>query len=385
MTRWLSNRLGLSSRPASRRKAPAATYTFRPTLEALEDRWLPSTLTVSNNLDSGTGSLRAEIAAAKNNDTIVFAPSLKGQTVTLTGGELLISKNLAINGPGASQLTISGNNASRVFDVEKTANSVTLSGLTISNGSVGYYSNNGGGIDNYGGLTVSDCTVSGNTADLGGGIYCESGSTLTVTNCTLSGNRGNAAIFNWGMLTVTGGTVSNNQGYGIRNGGYRTSNGTLTGGTASINDCTVSSNAASGIYNGNVMTVSNCTISNNSAPFSGASHIEGGGILCAAGTLTVSNCTISGNAAFYGGGIYVSAGTLTLSGCTVTGNYAQDAGGGLYIEGTYGATVTVKNSSKITGNTAPVGFGPDVYNLGTVYLDSTSIIGILDGNPANPI
>jgi len=47
--------------------------------------------------------------------------------------------------------------------------------------------------------------------------------------------------------------------------------------------------------------------------------------------------------------------------------------------------VTVKNSSSITGNTAPVGFGADVYNLGVLYLDSTSIIGILDGNPAVPI
>ena len=45
-------------------------------------------------------------------------------------------------------------------------------------------------------------------------------------------------------------------------------------------------------------------------------------------------------------------------------------------------TVTVKNSSSITGNTAPVGFGADVYNQGVLYLDSSSTIGILDGNPA---
>ena len=38
--------------------------TFRPRIEALEDRWLPSTLTVQNNLDSGAGSLRAAITAA---------------------------------------------------------------------------------------------------------------------------------------------------------------------------------------------------------------------------------------------------------------------------------------------------------------------------------
>ena len=71
-THWLSSHLGLSLRPASRRKTPAARPTFRPTLEALEDRWVPSTLTVKNNLDSGTGSLRAAITAAHSGDIIVF-------------------------------------------------------------------------------------------------------------------------------------------------------------------------------------------------------------------------------------------------------------------------------------------------------------------------
>ena len=93
-------------------------------------------MTVTNNLDSGRGSLRYEIAHVHNNDTIAFAPSLDGQTITLTTGQLAINKNLTIQGPGAGQLTISGGgaNGSRVFDVAGGTN-VTLSGLTISNGS----------------------------------------------------------------------------------------------------------------------------------------------------------------------------------------------------------------------------------------------------------
>ena len=71
-------------------------------------------MTVLNNLDSGAGSLRAEIAAAKANDTIVFAPSLDGQTIKLTSGELDIRRSLTIEGPRAGQLTVSGGNASRV-------------------------------------------------------------------------------------------------------------------------------------------------------------------------------------------------------------------------------------------------------------------------------
>ena len=69
-THWLSNYRGLSFRPASRTKTAAARRTVRPRLECLEDRVVLSTLSVTNNLDSGKGSLRAEIAAAKSGDTI---------------------------------------------------------------------------------------------------------------------------------------------------------------------------------------------------------------------------------------------------------------------------------------------------------------------------
>ena len=70
-----------------------------------------------------------------------------------------------------------------------------------------------------------------------------------------------------------------------------------------------------------------------------------------------------------------------VSSYLINGAVAIDLG----CTGFYG-TVTVKNSSSITGNTAPAGFGADVYNAGVVYLEvSTSIIGILDGNPAKPI
>ena len=98
-THWLSNYRGLSFQPPSRRTTAAARRTVRPRLECLEDREVLSTLTVTNNLDSGAGSLRAEIAAAQH-DTIVFAPVLDGQTITLTSGDLLIKKDLTIAGPG---------------------------------------------------------------------------------------------------------------------------------------------------------------------------------------------------------------------------------------------------------------------------------------------
>jgi predicted outer membrane repeat protein len=70
--------------------------------------------------------------------------------------------------------------------------------------------------------------------------------------------------------------------------------------------------------------------------------------------------------------------TLTVSGCTLSSNSATTAGGGIYNTG----TATVKNFSSITGNTAPVGAGADADNQGVLYLDGSSTIGILNGNPA---
>ncbi len=338
------------------RPADCKRPTFRPTLEALEARWVPSTLTVLNTNDSGAGSLRADIAAAHRGDTINFAAGLNGQTITLTSGELLINKNLTIAGPGASQLTVSGNNATRVFDVAKVT--VALSGLTISNGSANGSTTTtiqGGGIYNAGTLTVRNCILANNIANNEGGGIANDGA-LTVSGSTLSNNSVSAGdgggIFNYGTLTVSGSTLSGNhasEGGGIYDG-YR--NGTVT------------------------TTVSNSTLTGNSAN-------NGGGIFNG-GTLTVSDSTLSGNSAHFGGGIFnYSSAALTVSNSILSSNSAAYQGGGVYNNS--GGTVTVKNSSSIAWNTAPVGFGADVYNLGVLYQDSSSIISILNGNPAQPI
>ncbi len=354
-------------------------------LEALEDRWVPSTLTVMNHLDSGAGSLRADVAAAKSGDTIVFSPSLNGQTITLTSGELLIRKDLTIAGPGAGELTISANNASRVFEVAQKEN-VTLSGLTISHGAAQSRGSGGegGGILNSGTLTVSTITLSGNSANQGGGIL--NGGTLTISNSTLSGNSAfdGGGISNnetYAKLTVIGSILSGNTVTGSSGDGGGIENyGTLT-----VSSSTLSANSAlhgGGIWNFGTATVSGSTLASNTVGYAG------GGIFEQSGTLTVINSALSGNVASSdaggdGGGIFNWAGALTVSGSTLSGNSAGDAGGGIY-NSIYG-TVTVKNSSTITGNTAPLGFGADVYNYDVLYLDSSSTIGIRDGNPAVPI
>src|SRR5262249_35367033 len=149
---------------------PVNPARFVPRLEELEDQSLPSTFTVLNLADSGAGSLRQALLdanASAGADTITFASKVKG-TITLTSGELDITDALTIVGPGAKKLTVSGNHASRVFDITGGV-TVTMANLTISNG----LADHGGGILNEAGasLTLSQVTLSQNQAvgGLGGG------------------------------------------------------------------------------------------------------------------------------------------------------------------------------------------------------------------------
>src|SRR5215831_8244658 len=212
--RWLKGGRGLAGRIRSQSPSTvrAPRQHFVPRLDVLEDRTLPSTFTVMNLHDSGPGSLRAAIAAANANpgpDQIKFADGVTG-TSPLTSGQLDISGDLAIHGPGADELTVSGNNASRVFAIASGV-TVTLSDLTIAQGKAV----TGGGIDNAGILTLRDSTVASNQAvggAGGGGILNEAGAQLTVQSSTLIHNQAIAAsatvdVFGGGLLNEGSATI----------------------------------------------------------------------------------------------------------------------------------------------------------------------------------
>jgi hypothetical protein len=327
--------------PQGRARQRPRAPRFRPQFDCLEDRCVPSTLTVTSTADSGPGTLRADIAAAQPGDTIVFSPSLAGQTITLTSGELVVNKSLTIQGPGAGQLAISGNQASRVFDVVGATTNVTLSGLTITQGNSGGANGGfGGGIlDNGATLTVSGCTLSANGLANEGGAICNLNGVLTVSGCTLSGNR-----------ATEGGAIDNGSGN--------------SGGSATVTNCTLSGNFASSeggaIVNGTTgaMTVTGCTLSDNT------SQGVGGGI-DNWGTLSVTNSTLSGNSAIgpdgsgnqnLGGAVYtigyvtgkknhtVVTGAMTMTGCTVTGNSAY-YGGGYYNASSSAIPLTINDNT----------------------------------------
>ena len=204
--------------------------------------WLASSdaavITVTNTADSGAGSFRQAIADAQENDTINFAPDVRG-TIALMSGELLISKALTIQGPGANLLTIDAGNASRVLRIDAHGRAVSIFGLTFTRGQLAEFSGpEGGGIRNDSNLTLTACTVSAcsSVADFGsdakgGGIYNAAGSSIQLVRCTLHGN------------VVHGGGSFH---FGQPGSGYGGALWNDQGAMASLQNCTITGNTAVG-------------------------------------------------------------------------------------------------------------------------------------------
>ncbi|HMF15245.1 MAG TPA: hypothetical protein VKE94_23180, partial [Gemmataceae bacterium] len=268
---------------------------------------------------------------------IDFSASLGGSTVTLTSGQLVINHDLTITGLGAAQLSVSGNNATRVFEIDSGV--VAISGLTITGGfnnaAVG-----GGGIWNRSTLTLDSDVVTGNTSTNGGG-----------------GIRSDA------MLTVTNSVIASNTAQGSWGGGIDN----VFGGKLIMTGSQVTNNAAGGEGGGiDNFSAGSATLTNDI--ISGNSAFNGGGMTTEVGspTIMVSNVTFSGNTASNAaGGIYQCAGTLAITGSRVTGNTGAGidlltpnntiggtaAGAGNVISGNTGDGITINSSfNTIQGN-----------------------------------
>jgi hypothetical protein len=240
-----------------------------------------STDTVTTLTDSGTGSLRAALAAANSGDTIVFSNGLTG-TITLAS-TLTINNNVTILGPGANLLTVSGNNAVTVFTINSGVQ-MSLSGLTIANGNT---TGPGGGISNNGVLTVSSSSFNDNsTAGNEGGAINNSG-TLVVSASSFIGNSASlgdagvgGAINNSGVLTVDDSTFSAN----FSNNGGAICN---SDGTATISDSTFSANSSG--------------------------SAGGGAIFVFGGAVTATNNIFAGNTARVGAGVATSGADSSAS------------------------------------------------------------------------
>jgi CSLREA domain-containing protein len=241
------------------------------TLTITNDDNPPATLVVNttNDVDDGVCdathcSLREAIDAANfssDTSTINFMSGLTG-TITLTSALANLSTPMSINGPDASVITVSGNNAVRVFFVTST---VSISGLTIANGA-------GGG---------------------GSGVLSTSGGNVTLTNIYFTANDGpgaGGALFNSATMTIIGCTFTLNTGNG---GAALSSNGTTT--------------------------MINSTVSGNNSNISGP-------VYATSGTLNIVNSTITNNTSDTGGGIRNVGATINLRNTIVAGNSVTSTG-----------------------------------------------------------
>jgi hypothetical protein len=184
---------------------------------------------------------------------------------------LVINVNLKLMGANAATTIIDGGGNARVISIENTGIAVTLSRLTIRNGIAA----GGGGILNWGTLTITNCAITGNFAGssysaTGGGIY--NSGTLTVNGSTLSGNQVSTnfayggGIYNSGTVNLNNSTLSGNAAGGFTGGG---GGAIYNASVVKINNSTLSGNSGSpsggGIYNGGTATVQNSIVANSSS------------------------------------------------------------------------------------------------------------------------
>jgi hypothetical protein len=310
--------------------------------------------------------LRQVVAQASPGDSVTFAPTVTG-TITLTGGQIVIDKNLFIIGPGPTHLTISGNDTSRIFYVAANA-AVSVSGVSLAHGYVQFA--HGGAIFNLGTLTLTNATFFSNTAiGQGAGIYSYQGK-LTLIDLVAYGNT----------AADTGGCVHNENGSLVLTNGRIYSNtydGVSNTGIATVIDSEIYGNGGSyggGVRNSGVFTLTNSRVYNN---HSGG---DGGGIYNL-GSLLVTDSGIYSNTAppdryaGYGGGIYNGSGSLVLIRSEVYSNTASN-GGGIYSE----AKLTMTNSRVFANKAAHIGtggflfgLGGGLWNLGEAYLTGSEI------------
>ncbi len=434
MSKKLQFSMRLVARPKRRRTSKRR---FLPWLDQMENRTLLSTLTVMNNQDSGAGSLRADIAAAKRGDTIAFAAGLRGQTIVLTTGELDITTSLNIDGPGASLLSVSGGGTSRVFDISPNA-TVTIGSLTITDGNT--VGANGGGIlvegaampgEPSGTLSLNHVVMTNNHAmadstglDGGSGGGIENGGTLTVNACSFFNNVASLNSTNAGSqgggidsfgpsVTVTNSNFTGNQVDGVSTGPAYGTGGAINtdGSAATISNSTFIGNIAlartgqggaicvegpitgADFYNGNT-AISNSTFSRNEAIGSNAANnimyqdggqADGGAFYTeeSAAPTTITNSAFSNNLAKGGDQGNNNSGVADNG---INGFVGLAVGGGICNQF---ASLTVTNSSFVGnqaqgGNSATgVGGLAGGGGIASAGFTTTTLTGvILEGNQA---
>jgi len=301
---------------------------------------------VTNIADNGAGSLRDAIAKAQSNDVITFIlPS--AAKITLTSGQITIpeAKNLTIDGSGVTNLTISGNNNSRIFNIKSNSSSVnqfTLKNLILADG-----------------VAPSEpLAADGSTPDTsqrGGAILSGSSSTLTLDNVICNDNkaaRGGGAIYStsYSKLLVFNSKFNRNSGMGEnqeRSGGaisFRGPDELIVKNSQFIDNKGVNGGAINTVHG--KVTIDNSKFINNTS--------DGVYDPSQPSTEKGDPKTDSGKIRGYGGAVYVDSaherlleptGYIRIYGSIFEGNKAKGTGGAAYLYTVPGDKVIIDSSS----------------------------------------
>jgi hypothetical protein len=282
-------------------------------------------------------------------------------------GNITIDRDVTLVGAGGGAdpaantiLQGTGNGAVVTADGNIT---VTLQELRVTGGL------NGGGIRNNAALTLINCTITGNSALIGGGIYNLPGRPAHLTGCLVSANTATygGGVLNSGPFTIESSTISENAA--VSGGGL------FNAFPATLNDCTVERNSAGdqggGIFLGDDLTLNGSRVSENTA------GTDGGGIWGDSfTTVTLTASSVRKNFADRGAGVYAK-GAVTVDESSVEENTADRFGGGIFNDG---GAVTLRNASTITANQTlgrppPSGSGGGVLNTGVVDPTDGTITG----------
>ena len=334
----------------------------------------------------GDNSLREALANAQAGETITFDASLSGETITLNGAQLTISRSITIS--SSVPISVSGNHQSRLFKVIDGANA-TIAGLTLRDGKptdasdCNYFGDCGGAIyinDSH--LTLKDSTIFSNTARSGGGIANYLG-TLIIEDSVMTENgslTAAGAIMNrFGVVTIINSNIHNNQA-GTGSGAILTMGGdpasqpsatASTYGSLTIRNSIISHNIANSLHGGAItaggapVLIEGSTIANNSTAS------DGGGLHAFNVPLTIIDSTFHNNqASAAGAAMHITNGEAALVNSTVSGNSADSAGG------IFNASVLTIRNSTITQNTSNDGQGVLVHqsnSLSSMTIDHTII------------
>jgi hypothetical protein len=264
-----------------------------------------------------------------------------------------ITSTLTITGVGAATPIIEREMSAPLFRLLHVADTgrLTLNGMTLQGGFLRFTSfllpvseSAGGGIANFGTLTLTDVTLTDNVAGSGGaGIYNGPSGTGTLTKCTLA----------------------HNSPHGTYGGGSGPGGGIYNDGALTLTHCALAHNtvieaSGGGIYNGGTLTLTNCTLARNLAE-SYVFGVSGGGI-ANFGTLTLTNCTLVDNAVSVGrGGGIDAGGSTTLQNTLLALNTAETPEGSSFSADCVGVVTSL--GSNLIGNVSGCTIAPQSGDL----------------------